>query len=54
MEIERLKELRDEIAKHRAFLDRLCMPTTTETDLLALIDAEIASQSVTDGDKNKR
>lgn len=48
MKRERLEELRDETAQYRAVADDRCMSTQYEDDILALIDAELARQSVTD------
>ena len=48
MDIERLKELREETDQYRAVADDRCMSTSYEDDLLALIDAEIARQSETE------
>ena len=46
MDIERLKELREETEQYRAVADDRCMSTNYEDDLLALIDEAIARQSV--------
>lgn len=48
MNKQRLEELREETAQYRAVADDRCMSTQYEDDLLALIDAELARQSVTD------
>lgn len=48
MNKERLEELREETTQYRAVADDRCMSTQYEDDILALIDAEIARQSVTD------
>ena len=48
MDKERLEELREEVTRHRAFIDDHAMNTSTEDDVLELIDAEIVRQSVTD------
>lgn len=48
MEIERLKELRGKIKATRDYYAAWNQSTNDEDDLLALIDAEIARQSVTD------
>ncbi len=48
MDRERLEELREEVTRHRAFIDDHAMNTSTEDDVLELIDAELARQSVTD------
>ena len=46
MDIERLKELREETEQYRAVADDRCMSTNYEDDLLAIIDEAIARQSV--------
>lgn len=48
MDIERLKELREETEQYRAVADDRCMSTNYEDDILALIDEAIARQSITE------
>ena len=46
MDIEKLKELREETEQYRAVADDRCMSTNYEDDLLTLIDEAISRQSV--------
>ena len=46
MDIERLKELKAEFEQVRKYNDRHCMSTVIEDDVIALIDEDIARQSV--------